>query len=272
MMVNNNFFLKWIASVLLLIFFFTACGKDKLHFAEPKMVKVEGGTFTMGCSDEEWCSDESLPQHTVTLSSFKISKYPVTQKQWEAVMGLTISQQRDKSSPHCPLYGEGDNYPVYYVSWDDAQEFIAKLNAATDKNYRLPTEAEWEFAARGGNKSKGYRFSGSNNVNDVAWTRCNSDKYTHPVGTKLPNELGIYDMCGNVTEWCNDWYGEEYYACSPPTNPLGPDSGSRRVLRNNGALDDCGFIYISCCFNVAFRYSFEPYVRNPDIGFRLVLP
>ena len=183
-----------------------------------EMVFVEGGTFTMGCTEEksECCPDES-PAHKVKLSSYYISKYLVTQELWLEVM---------KNNPSkC----KGENLPVEYVNWYDVQDFIKKLNQLTGKLYRLPTEAEWEFAARGGNKSKGYKYSGSNNINDVAWNDVNSKYTTFPVGLKQPNELGIYDMSGNVGEWCNDWYGN--YSVTPKTNPTGAKKGSIHVLR-----------------------------------------
>lgn len=131
-----------------------------------------------------------------------------------------------------PSYFKGSNLPVETVSWDDCQEFIRKLNSMTGQKFRLPTEAEWEYAARGGNKSKGYIYSGSNNIDSVSWYDGNSGDETHPVATKSPNELGIYDMSGNVWEWCNDWYGS--YSSSAQTNPTGPYSGSRRVDRGGG--------------------------------------
>ena len=145
--------------------------------------------------------------------------------------------------------------------------FITKLNVVTGKNYRLPTEAEWEFAARGGNKSKGYKYSGSNDLNAVAWYGANSGNQAHPVGTKAPNELGIYDMSGNVREWCNNWYDEEYYSYSPQNNPQGPDTGSERVLRNGG-FHNAGIV----AYKVSTRGKHRPQTRNGDMGFRLVLP
>ena len=165
-----------------------------------------------------------------------------------------------------PSYFSGySQRPVEKVSWNDCQEFITKLNNLTGKNFRLPTEAEWEYAARGGNKSKGYKYSGSNTVGDVAWYDSNSSSRTHDVKTKQANELGIYDMSGNVYEWCQDRYGSNYYSSSPETNPTGPTSGSSRVLRG-GCWD---FIARSC--RVSDRGSGIPDFRYNYIGFRLIL-
>ena len=180
------------------------------------MVYVSGGTFIMG-GDE---SSDQTPTHSVTLSSYYICKYEVTQALWRAVMGSN------------PSYFKGDNLPVESVSWNDCQTFINRLNSYTRRNFRLPTEAEWEFAARGGNYSRHYKYSGSNYISDVAWygdDSGNSGNRTHPVGTKQANELGLYDMTGNVWEWCSDWYGS--YSSYSQSNPTGPNSGSDRVLR-----------------------------------------
>ena len=178
------------------------------------MVHVEGGTFQMG--NEKGSSDEK-PIHSVTLSNYYIGQTEVTQALWKVVMGKN------------PSFRKGDNMPVERVSWNDCQNFIEKLNGLTGRKFRLPTEAEWEYAARGGNRSRCYNYSGSNFLDDVAWYAKNSNNTTHDVGTKGPNELGIYDMSGNVWEWCQDWYGG--YSSSAQTNPTGPSSDSYRVYR-----------------------------------------
>ena len=219
-----------------------------------KMIAVEGGTFLMGSpeSDTEAYDDEK-PQHEVTLSNYYIGETEVTQELWETVMGSNPSKFK------------GPKLPVEKVSWDDCQEFILKLNEKTGKTFRLPTEAEWEYAARGGKKSKGYTYSGSNTIDDVAWYVDNSGETTHEVGTKQANELGIYDMSGNVWEWCQDWYGETYYENSPSTDPLGPDSGSDRGLRGGSRWYDAR----DC--RVAIRGIDSPGDRDSDSGFRLAL-
>ena len=221
------------------------------NLPEIAMVYVSGGTFTMGATSEQGSdagSDEK-PAHSVTLSGYYIGKYEVTQELWEAVMGSN------------PSYFKGDNLPVEQVSWDDVQEFLRKLNAMTGKRYRLPTEAEWEFAARGGNSSRGYKYSGSNSLGSVAWYYDNSG--THAVGTKSPNELGIYDMSGNVWEWCQDWYGS--YSSSSQRNPKGPNSGSSRVSRGGGWYDN------AWCCRVSLRRNDTPDFRLGTLGFRLAL-
>ena len=220
-----------------------------------EMVYVKGGTFTMGATAEQGSDAESdeKPTHSVTLSDYYIGKYEVTQAQWTAIMGSNPSKWK------------GDNLPVENVSWNDIQEFIAKLNAQTGKRFRLPTEAEWEYAARGGNQSKGYKYSGSNNISEVAWYYTNnSNSKTHPVGQKAPNELGIYDMSGNVWEWCQDWYSSSAYTSSSQTNPTGPSSGSYRVLRGGSWCNGAG----SC--SVSIRNYGIPGIRRNFYGFRLV--
>jgi formylglycine-generating enzyme required for sulfatase activity len=220
-----------------------------------EMSPVAGGTFTMGCTDEE-CYDWEKPAHSVTLSSYYIGKYEVTQGLWKAVMG----------SNNNPSYFSGnDNLPVESVSWNTiVNEFIPKLNQQTGRTYRLPTEAEWEYAARGGNKSVGYKYSGSNTLGSVAWYWENSDSKTHPVGGKAPNELGIYDMSGNVWEWVSDWY--DGYSSSAQTNPTGPTTGSYRVRRGGG------WDYVEGYCRVSNRIIIIPGDGYSNLGFRLVLP
>jgi formylglycine-generating enzyme required for sulfatase activity len=218
------------------------------------MVSVEGGTFTMGCNDEQDndCREWEKPLHKVTLSKFSIGRYEVTQAQWRAVMG---------SDPTNLKFTGCDDCPVDRVSWNDAQNFINQLNQMTGKRFRLPTEAEWEYAARGGNKSKGYKYSGSNNIDSVAWHIDNSDDKTHPVGLKLPNELGIYDMSGNVWEWCNDWNGD--YSKNAKTNPKGPSTGTSRVYRGGS------WTSIAERCRISNRYSLSPIIHYSLLGFRL---
>jgi len=214
-----------------------------------EMVKVEGGTFQMGSNDGNF---NEKPVHSVTVSSFEIGKYEVTQALWEKIMGNN------------PSHFKGDNLPVENVSWNDIQTFIIKLNEQTGKTYRLPTEAEWEYAARGGNSSKGYKYSGSDNINDVVWYNSNSGGRTHKIGPMLSNELGIYDMSGNVWEWCNDCYSSSYYSSSPTDNPTGPASDSYRVLRGGSWLN---YAY-ACC--VTYRSNSSPSYRYDCCGFRIV--
>jgi formylglycine-generating enzyme required for sulfatase activity len=184
------------------------------------MVFVQGGTFTMGCSGHDSdCDSDEFPAHKVTVGDFYIGKYEVTQKEWREIMGSNPSFFKN-----C-----GNDCPVEMVSWNDAQEFIEKLNRKTGKNYRLPTEAEWEYAAGGGSKSKGYRYSGGNKIDNVAWYEKNSSRKPQPIGGKAPNELGIYDMSGNVWEWVSDWFGS--YSPLAQINPAGPSGGSFRVFR-----------------------------------------
>lgn len=217
------------------------------------MVWVEGGTFRMGATSEQDgdAYDNEKPVHSVTLSGYYIGKTEVTQALWKAVMGRNWSRFK------------GDDLPVENVSWYDCQEFIRKLNSLTGQHFRLPTEAEWEFACRGGNNSRGYKYSGSNYIDNVAWYDGNSGGNTHPVATKSPNELGIYDMSGNVWEWCADWYGK--YSSGAQTNPKGPYDGSYRVNRGGS------WCYVAWCCRSSFRFNYNPSHRVSDLGLRLAL-
>ena len=224
------------------------------------MVKVAGGTFTMGATAEQevYAEDDERPAHQLTLSDYHIGQTEVTQALWTAVM-------RDNPSEF-----KGDNLPVTDVSWDDCQTFIEKLNSLLSnelggKRFALPTEAQWEFAARGGNKSLGYRYAGSNEIDDVAWYSGNSGEQLHPVAQKQPNELGLYDMSGNVEEWCQDWYDEGYYHISPKNNPQGPVSGTLLVLRG-GSWD-----YGAGNCRVSYRSGYEPDAAIDYLGLRLCL-
>ena len=215
-----------------------------------EMVLVEGGTFSMGSSDKDPWANE-IPSHNVTLSNYYIGQTEVTQGLWKAVMGNNPSEY------------QGDDFPVNCVSWNDCQLFISKLNNMTGKHFRLPTEAEWEFAAKGGNNSHGYKYSGSNNVDEVAWVKENSDKKPHPVGTKSANELGVYDMSGSVNEWCNDWF--DYYTDEAQINPLGPSKGYERVVRGGSWI---GWENESL---ISRRYKICEQFGRFTTGFRLVL-
>ena len=218
-----------------------------------KMVKVEGGALLMGATKEQenYAWDKEEPAHQVTLSDYYIGETQVTQALWKSVMGNN------------PSNWEGDNLPVEQVSWEDAQEFIKKLNGVTGRTFRLPTEAEWEYAARGGKRSNRYRYSGSYNIDEVAWYDGNSEHKTHLVKEKKANELGLYDMSGNVWEWCNDWYGE--YSSDAQTNPQGPKKGSDRVLRGGSC-----YSFANHC-RVSYRGCRTPMNLSYFVGFRLVM-
>jgi formylglycine-generating enzyme required for sulfatase activity len=223
-----------------------------------EMVFIKGGTFLMGCTNEQSnCGDEEYPTHNVTLSNFYIGKYEITQMQWQEVMGASTKLSNPSYFKDC------DNCPVESVSWNDVQEFIKKINMKTGKNYRLPTEAEWEYAARGGVLTSTTTYAGSNKIDDVAWYDGNSESKTHPVGSKKQNELGVYDMSGNVWEWCNDWY--EKYSGGSQTNPQGPSYGSNRVLRGGSWCNGASYSL------VAFRYINIPDFRTFNLGFRLAM-
>ena len=270
-MKKNNFLAIVLSSILVGVSF-VSCGKDDETGNKKKepqvvngevktctvngvsfnMVSVLGGTSQMG-SPSVMDADAS-PAHDVKLSNFAIGQTEVTQELWEAVMGDN------------PSHFNGKKLPVEQVDWNDCQTFIQKLNQLTGMQFRLPTEAEWEFAARGGTLSQGYAYSGSNNVGDVAWCQENSEGTTHEVGTKAPNELKLYDMSGNVNEWCQDWY--DYYQATydtPIENPQGPSHGvgGWRVMRG-------GWWYYSSCSVIA-RGTGAPTDKDSNIGFRLAL-
>jgi formylglycine-generating enzyme required for sulfatase activity len=256
----------------------------------PEMVFVQGGTFEMGCTPEQTnCGSHESPVHEVTLTDFYIGKYEVTQAQWAAIV--------PEYAPNYSQYGQGDTHPAYRISWYDAVTFCNRLSQQegytpvyyfdagltepfdslvgspsiyvdiyqdpTANGYRLPTEAEWEYAARGGAQSGGYQYSGSDDINEVAWYAGNDNSQSEPAGTKAPNELGVYDMSGNVWEWCWDWHDSSYYGNSPSCAPLGPTGGSNRVPRGgswSNAASNC---------RVANRYNFTPGFRVINFGFRL---
>ena len=217
------------------------------------MVEVLGGSFIMGGTPEqgeEAFSDEK-PPHKVTVTTFYIGRYPITQEQWKAVMGSN------------PSYFQGERHPVEQVNWTDCQVFVKKLSEMTGMHFRLPTEAEWEFAARGGNRSKGYKYSGGDLLPQLAWYNENSGSTSHEVGLKSPNELGLYDMSGNIWEWVQDWKGD--FSEEDQTNPTGPADGDERVCRGGGwnrEHDRC---------RVSYRGDDEPDLRYRSLGLRVVM-
>jgi len=217
------------------------------------MIKVDGGIFLMGATEDlvEDANSDEIPAHQVALSDYSIGQTEVTQALWLAVMGSNPSNNTGNL-----------NCPVENVTWNDCQTFISKLNEITGKNFRLPTEAEWEFAARGGNNSKGFIYAGSDNINEVAWHLNNSGGQTHAVATKSANELGLYDMTGNVCEWCQDYY--ERYSSEAQINPTGPSSGSNRVLRGGSFKGN-----VEGDYRVSFRYSYPPTQVYNGLGLRL---
>ena len=238
---------------------FVQLNKDDLNFTidtlkpglfDMAMIQVEGGLFVMGNREGQ---DDERPMHEVVLKGFFISKFEVTQEQWRLVMGKNPSEF--KACLKCP---------VENVSWNDIQAFIKKLNAKTGKSYRLPTEAEWEYAAKGGSNNNVYKYAGSNEINLVAWYYENAKNKTHPAGSREPNALGVYDMTGNVWEWCSDWYDKNYYQQSKKNNPQGPMNGDYRVLRG-GSWNSEG----SNC-RLTDRSFFGQNSRMNDIGFRVV--
>jgi formylglycine-generating enzyme required for sulfatase activity len=220
-----------------------------------EFVFVKGGCFEMGDTFGDGISNEK-PVHEVCVNNFWMGKYEVTQGQWERIMGSNPSH-----------FKRGSNYPVEQVSWNDVQNFIQRLNQQTGKRFRLPTEAEWEYAARsGGKREKWSGTSSESELGEYAWCYVNSGSSTHPVGQKRPNGLGLFDMGGNVWEWCQDWYDEGYYGKSPRINPEGPSSGQYKVLRGGSWVNNPWFVRASA------RVWLDPTYRSSSTGFRLVLP
>jgi formylglycine-generating enzyme required for sulfatase activity len=245
------------------------------------MVQVKGGTFTMGCLDgrDGDCDSWGKPTHQVTLSDYAIGKTEVTVAQYMAFVNETKTHYPEWLEPggeYNIKTGSNDYYksqlgkslqnpdcPIVGISWNDATAFCAWLSGRTGIAYRLPTEAEWEFAARGGNAGKGFLYAGSNEIDEVAWYYDNSGEKTHPVARKKPNELGLYDMSGNVWEWCGDWYGDYTETDKPVLNPRGPEEGIYRVIRGGSWDDDARYCRAS------YRFFNEPVIRNLYLGFRL---
>jgi formylglycine-generating enzyme required for sulfatase activity len=231
----------------------------KESLAGVEMTYVKGGCFQMGATDDDCdASPEERPLHEACVNDFYIGKYEVTQGQWKKIMGSDTIALSTCGSDNCPV----DN-----VSWNDANDFVNKLNSKTGRKYRLPSEAEWEYAATSGGKSE--KYSGGKDVNSVSWNADNSGKINHPVGTKAPNGLGIYDMSGNVWEMTNDWYGEQYYKNSPRNNPSGPVSGADHVVRGGCRTGGVVNQRTSRRTYIADRTKGKGYGGN--VGFRLVM-
>jgi len=252
---TSNYIYKTFAKALLVLLAIAAhCHSLKAQSEFPEMVLIHGGTFKMGSKAG---GNDERPIHMVSLSDFYIGRFEVTQKQWRMVM--------TEDTNRCYFNG-CDSCPVERVSWYNVNEYIERLNKQTGLNFRLPTEAEWEYAARGGAESKGYKYSGSNNELSVAWKVGTSDMKTHPVGRKKPNELGLYDMSGNVYEWCSDWYSPGWYSVSSGHNPAGPVNGTFKVIRGGS------WFYDYAGLRVTDRESANPSYRYGYVGFRLCRP
>jgi len=243
--------------IISLIWLFSISGMQNSFAQHPnkipeiEMVEVKGGAFYMGSDDsDKYAESMEKPKHTVTLDDFHIGKYEVTQKLLETVMGYNPSFHKD------------DNFPVSNVSWNDIQIFITRLNKMTKKRYRLPTEAEWEFTARGGILSKGFEYIRSNDCDSVAWHFNNSDNLPHEIGLKKPNELGIYDMGGNIQEWVNDNYSR--YTLDSKKNPKGAKSSDIGKIIRGGS-----FASLPEYGRPAYRCVSNPSFRSQYIGFRL---
>lgn len=228
--------------------------QEAIREVAASLVRVEGGTFQMG-SDSELANEDEQPVHAVTLSSYRIAQFTITQKQWRAIMGQNVAWNVN--------YGVGDNYPATNLNANDVKQFLDKVNRLGELNLRLPTEAEWEYAARGGKNSHGTLYSGDDDADAVAWHQGNAGNRLHPVGSLQPNELGLYDMSGNVWEWCSDWYGN--YSEDAQTNPQGPNSGQRRVVRGGS------FSYEAAFSRVTQRNSVQSGTSSFALGFRVAM-
>jgi formylglycine-generating enzyme required for sulfatase activity len=248
---KKTLMLKFLKKSAVFLIFILLCSISFAQFQEPEMVFVKGGKFMMGSNRGGF---DEKPVHAVYLDDYYIGKFEVTQAEWYRILDKDPSK---RYFPGC------DSCPVERVTWYHVQEFIEKLNLMTGLRYRLPTEAEWEYAAIGGVYSRGYKYSGSNKSDSVAWTDDNSNNTVHPVGKKKPNELGIYDMSGNVYEWCFDWYSPDFYQISESENPYGPLEGTMRVIRGGSWFFDRSGI------RVTDREKGNPTFRYGYIGFRL---
>lgn len=229
---------------------------ELIDFGYNEMILVDGGEFKMGNiiggKDEQ-------PEHNVKINSFYIGKYEITVKQFRNFCKATTKEMPDNNLPWI------DNHPMSYVSWYDGVNFCKWLSELTGYSFRLPTEAEWEYAAKGGRKDKGFKFAGSDNINNVAWYSLNSGGYSHvEVGKLSPNELGIYDITGNVWEWCSDWYGKNYYQISQVKNPQGLPSGLAKVARGGSWREQANSI------TKTFRFYMTPTASSNYMGFRVV--
>ena len=251
--------LSLLAALLLSSMFLASCGSN--GYVENadcdlnmKMIYVEGGSFQMGGTAEQGKDAErnERPVHKVTLDSYYIAECEVTQAQWQKIMGNN------------PAHFKGANNPVECVGWKKVEEFCVKLSRMTGKTYILPTEAQWEYAARGGQKSQGYKYSGGSIADEVAWTSDNGGRKTHAVKQKKPNELGLYDMSGNVFEFCSDWFRDDYYASSPELNPTGPSSSRFRIMRGGCWGVPPLQARVSCRWGISTRYC------DSFAGFRVV--
>jgi formylglycine-generating enzyme len=242
--------------LLFLVVLFTAMSGHAQEY--PEMVKVQGGIFLMGDSQGLGEKDEQ-PVHKVRLKSFSIAKTETTVAQWRAYCNAT-----GLAMPDTPRWGWHDNDPIVNVSWKKAVAYCHWLSDKTGKEYHLPTEAQWEYAARGGINSHGYTYSGSSNLDSVGWYEKNSGGKAHATAQKQPNELGLYDLCGNVWEWCQDWYDKNYYSHSRRSNPEGPSSGTDNMVRGGS------WYHTPSSCRIANRSVTDDDIHSPDIGFRVV--